>query len=74
MSLPEPAWLEQALRREADLAFVILSWIFVFFRFWHAFEHVTANHVRRRALIFFGSAGTLIAMWVVTAIRILFAI
>lgn len=63
------AWMT----RDADLLFVVLSWVFVAFRLWHAYEHITANHVRRRALIFFGCAGTLMAMWIIFAIRVLLA-
>jgi hypothetical protein len=61
------AWMT----KDADLLFVIMSWVFVAFRLWHAFEHVTTNNVRRRALIFGGGVITLIAMWVIFAVRVL---
>lgn len=60
--------------KDADLLFVIMSWTFVGFRLWHAYEHATTNNVRRRALIYGGAFITLALMWIILAVRVLLAI
>ncbi|HZH53530.1 MAG TPA: MAPEG family protein [Microvirga sp.] len=59
--------------RKADLAFVVLSWIFVLSRLVHAFIHTTSNRVSRRFMVFLVGVVTLMAMWIVFALRILAA-
>ncbi len=60
--------------KDADLLFVIMSWLFVAFRLWHAYEHTTTNNVRRRALIYGGAFITLVVMWIIFAVRVLLAL
>ena len=57
--------------RQADMPFVVLSWIFVAARFVHAAIHTTSNVVSRRFMAFVVSTTVLAIMWVVFAIRIL---
>jgi hypothetical protein len=59
------------LTRKADLAFVVLSWIFVLSRLVHAYIFVTSNRVSRRFFAFSAGSVTLLVMWVLFAIRIL---
>jgi hypothetical protein len=59
------------LTRKADLAFVVLSWIFVLSRVVHAYIFVTSNRVSRRFFAFSAGSVTLLVMWVLFAIRIL---
>jgi len=55
----------------ADLAFVVLAWIFVLFRLLHAYVHVTSNRISLRGPFFGVSLLVLIVMWVIFAVRIL---
>jgi hypothetical protein len=59
------------LTRKADLAFVVLSWIFVLSRLVHAYVFVTTNRVSRRFFAFSAGSVTLLVMWVLFAIRVL---
>lgn len=59
------------LTRKADLAFVVLSWIFVLSRLLHAFIHTTSNRVSRRFYAYSVGTVTLLVMWVIFALRIL---
>ncbi len=59
--------------KTADLAFVILAWVFVVLRLAHAYVHLTSNRVSRRALFFLTGAAVLCVMWVIFAVRILIA-
>jgi hypothetical protein len=56
---------------KADLAFVVLEWMFVGSRIGHAFVHTTSNHVPTRFRIFLLGSLVLLVMWVMFAIRIL---
>jgi hypothetical protein len=38
--------------KQADLLFVVLSWLFVLSRLAHAYVHVTDNHLGRRGALF----------------------
>jgi hypothetical protein len=58
---------------QADLAFVIMAWVFVMLRIVHAAIHVTTNNVRQRGAIFGLSALVLTAMWVLFMLRVMFA-
>jgi hypothetical protein len=62
------------ITRQADMLFVVLSWIFVAFRLLHAYIMVTTNYVPRRAPVHFIGSGVLILMWLIFAVRILLAI
>ncbi len=56
--------------RQADLMFVLLSWVYVFLRIVQACIHVTSNRVNRRGLAFGASALVLMIMWAMFALRI----
>ncbi len=55
----------------ADLLFVLMSWVFVVLRYFHAYVHVTSNYVPNRFYVFAASAVVLLAMWVIYALRLL---
>jgi hypothetical protein len=61
------AWIT----RHADLAFVVMAWIFVLSRFVHAYIHCTSNRVRLRGTVYGVGAVVLLIMWVIFAVRIL---
>lgn len=62
------------ITRQADLLFVLLSWIFVALRVFHAYIMVTTNYVPRRAQVHFAGFFILALMWLIFAVRILLAI
>lgn len=62
------------ITRQADLLFVLLSWVFVVLRIVHAYIIVTTNHVPRRARVHFVAMAVLVLMWLIFAVRILLAI
>ncbi len=57
--------------RQADLLFVLLSWVFVVTRYVHAGIFVTSNNVKSRSLAFFAGVLVLLVMWIVFALKIL---
>jgi len=57
--------------RHADLAFVVMAWIFVISRVIHAYVHVTSNIVRVRGGFFFVGVIVLTLMWAIFMLRIL---
>ena len=57
--------------RQADLLFVLLSWVFVVTRYAHAGIFVTSNNVKQRSLAFSASVIVLLVMWIVFALKIL---
>jgi hypothetical protein len=59
---------------KADLLFVVMSWIFVALRILHAGIHITSNRVSRRFMAYTAGMVILMAMWIIFAVRILFAI
>jgi hypothetical protein len=59
------------MTRQADLLFVLLAWVFVVLRVFHAYIHVTDNNVPRRGMVFIASAIVLAIMWAIFMIRIL---
>jgi hypothetical protein len=61
------------IARQADTAFVVMSWAFVLARLGHAAVYVTSNRIDRRFQVFLGGALVLLAMWAVFAVRILLA-
>ncbi len=62
------------ITRTADLWFVVPAWLFVALRLAHAWVHVTSNRVPRRGMLFIAGGVVLCVMWIVFAVRILFAI
>lgn len=58
------------MTRQADLLFVLLSWVFVVLRAGQAYVHVTSNYVPRRGMIYAASALVLLVMWIAFALRI----
>lgn len=59
--------------RKADLAFVVLAWIFVVSRFVHAGVYLTSNHVPHRFQAYAVGFFVLLAMWILFAVRIYLA-
>jgi hypothetical protein len=57
--------------RQADLMFVLLSWVFVVTRYVHAGIFVSSNNVKNRSLAFFAGVIVLLIMWVLFAFRML---
>jgi hypothetical protein len=57
--------------RHADLAFVLLAWVFVVLRVIHAYIHVTTNYVPYRGMVFISSMLVLAIMWAIFMIRVL---
>ena len=59
--------------RKADTFFVVLAWMFVTVRLAHAAIHVSSNDVRLRFYAFAVGAAILLIMWIVFALRLLYA-
>ncbi|MEX2035574.1 MAG: MAPEG family protein [Xanthobacteraceae bacterium] len=57
--------------KQADVLFVVLSWVFVLSRVVHAYVHVTDNHLGRRGALFGIGAIVLAIMWLIFAAGIL---
>lgn len=57
--------------RQADLLFVLMSWVFVATRYLHAFVHTGPNRLSQRFPLFLAGAVVLMAMWLIFAVRIL---
>ena len=55
----------------AGLLFVVLAWVFVIFRLFQAYVHVTSNKVMLRGALFGVSALALAIMWIVFIVEIL---
>jgi hypothetical protein len=55
----------------AGIVFVVLAWIFVLFRYLHAYVHVTSNVVRLRGSLYGVSALVLAIMWVIYIVEVL---
>jgi len=58
------------ITKKADLAFVVMEWIFVATRIGHAFIHTTSNFVPLRGQFFIWGAIDLLLMWALFAFRI----
>jgi hypothetical protein len=56
--------------RQADLLFVLLSWVFVVLRAAQAYVHITTNYVPRRSMAYAASVIVLLVMWIAFALRI----
>ena len=61
------------ITRKADFLFVVMSWMFVATRLFHAYVYATTNRLQHRFRIFAVGALVLLVMWIVFAARILFA-
>ncbi|HET7679441.1 MAG TPA: MAPEG family protein [Xanthobacteraceae bacterium] len=59
------------ITRHADLFFVLMAWVFVVLRIFHAYVHLTSNVLRVRGMLFVAGAIVLTIMWVVFIIRIM---
>ncbi len=57
--------------RKADLLFVVMSWLFVGSRIVHTVVHTGSNHIPHRFRVFAIGALTLLAMWIIFAVRVL---
>jgi hypothetical protein len=57
--------------KQADLLFVVMSWMFVASRLVHAYVYVTSNAIVRRFQAFVVGAVILILMWIIFAVRII---
>jgi hypothetical protein len=62
------------ITRHADLFFVLMAWVFVVLRIFHAYVHLTSNVLRVRGMLFVAGAIVLTIMWVVFIVRILFGL
>jgi hypothetical protein len=60
--------------RHADLFFVLMAWVFVVLRVFHALVHLTTNKVELRGPLFAAGAVVLTAMWLVFIVRIMLAL
>jgi hypothetical protein len=56
----------------ASLTLVILAWLFVLTRIFHALIHVTTNNVPRRFSVYFVGAVILMLMWLVYGFSLYF--
>ncbi|WP_134496782.1 MAPEG family protein [Microvirga pakistanensis] len=61
------------ITRKADMLFVVMAWMFVVSRLVHAFIHTTSNKMIRRFQAFVVGVIILMIMWIVFALRVLFA-
>jgi hypothetical protein len=61
------------ITKTQDLAFVVMEWAFVASRLAHAFVFTTSNHVPTRGLVYIAGVLVLFPMWIVFALKILFA-
>lgn len=57
------------LTKQADLIFVVLSWVFVVCRVLQAYVHATSNIRKYRSNAFRAGALTLMVLWVYLALR-----
>ena len=60
-----------AVSAQADLLFVVMSWVFVISRIVHAGIHITTNNVTHRFSVYTVGLLVLMLMWMIFAVRIL---
>jgi hypothetical protein len=60
------------LTRKTDYLFVALAWVFVLSRIAHAFVHNTSNRQPARGVLWLIGVATLLVMWVLFALSVLF--
>jgi hypothetical protein len=58
------------ITRKADILFVVMSWMFVVTRIFHAGIYVTSNRIQHRFTVFLIGAIILFLMWIIFALRI----
>jgi hypothetical protein len=63
--------LAMQFEHKVTMPFVILAWVFVFFRYLQAYVHCTTNRVSHRARAFIFGVFVLTAMWVYFAVALL---
>jgi hypothetical protein len=56
---------------QASVIFVVLAWIFVIFRWFHAYVHVTSNIVRVRGALYGVAAVALAINWTIYIVEVL---
>ena len=61
------------ITRKADMAFVVMSWLFVATRIVHAYVHTTSNRVNLRFQLFLIGALILMLNWILFILRVIFA-
>lgn len=59
------------ITRQADLLFVVMSWLYVAARLGHAWVHATTNRIMTRFRVFLAGTTVLMLMWAIFAVRIL---
>jgi hypothetical protein len=59
------------ITHHADVVFVVLAWVFVLLRLWHAYIHTTHNRVSARGGVFGLGLMVLFIMWLIFMVRIL---
>jgi hypothetical protein len=60
--------------KQADVLFVVMSWMFVVSRVVHAWIHTSGNDLSQRGLAFAFGATVLLLMWLIYALRLLLAL
>ena len=58
---------------QVDTPLILLAWVFVGLRLWHAWIHTTHNTVRHRFSVFLAGTMVLLVMWIYFAFSILTA-
>ena len=61
------------ITRKADMAFVVMSWLFVATRIAHAYVHTTSNRINLRFQLFLIGALILMLNWILFILRVIFA-
>jgi hypothetical protein len=56
-----------------DVVILVLAWLFVLSRIWHAFVHTTSNTVRLRFRAYATGVFVLLAMWIHFAVSVIAA-
>ena len=59
------------ITHHAGFLFVVLAWVFVIFRLFQAYVHVTNNKVRLRGMLYGVGALVLAIMWVIYIVEVL---
>ena len=59
------------ITRHADLFFVLMAWVFVVLRIFHAYVHLTSNTLQIRGPLYFSGLVVLSIMWIVFIARIM---
>ncbi|MBX9684139.1 MAG: MAPEG family protein [Hyphomicrobium sp.] len=62
------------ITRANDIFFVALAWVFVLFRYLHAYIHTTSNDLNKRFPAFAAGAAVLLTMWILFAVKTIFGV